>query len=262
MGEQYSSLAKVYDALNFGCDYVALAEYLGNEIRNNEKSKTSLVLDLACGTGKLTLLLREQGYDMTGVDLSEDMLSVARSECFDKGISDVLWLCQDMREFELYGTVDACVCSLDSINYLTKISDVKKCFSLVYNYLIPEGVFVFDINTPHRFKNVYGNNDYVLENDGSLCAWQNEYNEKTGKCNFYLTVFTENNDGTYDRSDEVQTEKCYSRRQIEKALIDTGFEILGVYGDLNHTPATENDEKWYFTVRCKKDETSPNFYAN
>ncbi|MBQ7226606.1 MAG: class I SAM-dependent methyltransferase [Clostridia bacterium] len=259
---QYSSLAKAYDTLNIGCDYDALADYLAKEIEENEKSKTLLVLDLACGTGKLTLKLRDRGYDMTGVDISEDMLSVAREECFKRGISDVLWLCQDMTDFELYGTVDACVCSLDSINYLTKISDVKKCFGLVYNYLIPDGVFVFDVNTPHRFKNVYGNNDYVLENDGLLCAWQNEYNEKSKMCSFFLSVFTENEDGTYTRQDEAQRERCYSRRQIEKALKDTGFEILGVYGDLSHTPATEENEKWYFTVRCKKDENSPNFRAN
>ena len=121
---QYSSLAKVYDRLNFGCDYNALAQYVSKEIRDNEKTGTELVLDLACGTGKLTLLLRELGFDMTGVDLSEEMLSVAREECYKRGIGDVLWLCQDMTEFELFGTVDACVCSLDSINYLTRLSDV------------------------------------------------------------------------------------------------------------------------------------------
>lgn len=258
-GKQYSSLAGVYDALNTGCDYEKLCSYLAKEIRENEKTKTSLVLDLACGTGKLTLMLREQGFDMTGLDLSEDMLSVAREASYEAGATDVLWLCQNMTDFELYGTVDACVCCLDSINYLTKLSDVKKCFSLVYNYLIPDGVFVFDINTPHRFKNVYGNNAYVLEDEGSLCAWQNEYNEKKKLCSFYLSIFTENENGTYERSDEIQREKCYSKKQIERALTDTGFEILGVYGDLNHTPSAENDEKWYFTVRCKKNEGSPNY---
>ena len=260
-GEQYSSLAEVYDALNTGCDYDALCSYLTKEIKENEKSKTSLLLDLACGTGKLTLMLREVGFDMTGIDLSEDMLSVAREACYEKGINDVLWLCQDMTAFELFGTVDACVCCLDSINYLTKLSDVKKCFSLVYNYLIPDGVFVFDINTPYRFEHVYGNNAYILEDEGSLCAWQNEYDEKKKLCRFYLSIFLENEDGTYERSDEIQCEKCYTRKQIEKALTDTGFEILGVYGDLNHTPSTDTDEKWYFTVRCKKDENSPNFKA-
>ena len=259
--EQYSSLAGVYNALNFGCDYSAYASYLAKEIADNESSKTELVLDLACGTGKLTLLLRDLGYDMTGIDISEDMLSVAREECARKRISDVLWLCQDMTDFELYGTVDACVCCLDSLNYLTKLSDVKKCFSLVYNYLVPNGIFVFDVNTPHRFKSVYGTNDYILENEGALCAWQNRYNEKSKLCRFFLSIFTENEDGTYTRNDEVQTEKCYSFAQLEKALIDTGFEILGVYGDLCHSAPKETDEKWYFTVRCKKSEGSPNYSA-
>ena len=157
-----------------------------------------------------------------------------------------------MTELELYGTVDACVCSLDSINYLTKISDVKKCFQLVHNYLIPDGVFVFDVNTPYRFSRVYGNNDYVLENEGYLCAWQNEYNESSKICRFYLSIFTENEDGTYTRSDEVQREKCYSMRQIKNALSESGFEIINVYGDLDKSAPQENSEKWYFTVRCKK----------
>ena len=259
--EQYSSLAEVYDLLNIGCDYSAYAKFLGNEISKNQAVNTKLVLDLACGTGKLTLLLRNLGYDMTGIDISEEMLSIAREECRKKEISDVLWLCQDMSDFELYGTVDACVCCLDSINYLTRLSDVKRCFELIYNYLVPDGIFIFDVNTPHRFKNVYGNNDYILENSGALCAWQNEYNERSKLCRFYLSIFTENENGTYTRKDEIQTEKCYSKKQLEKALIDTGFEILGVYGDLSLSPATDTDEKWYFTVRCKKDENSPNYMA-
>lgn len=250
--EQYSNLSYVYDQLNADYDYDSLADFLASSIKENEKVNTSLVLDLACGTGKLTFKLRERGYDMTGVDLSEGMLSQAHEYAFKNKINDVLFLCQDMTEFELYGTVDACVCTLDSINYLTKISDVKKCFSLVHNYLIPEGVFVFDINTPYRFKEIYANNDYILENEGSLCAWQNEYNEKSKICSFYLSIFMENKDGLYERFDEVQKEKCYSKKQIENALLDCGFEILAVYGDTNKKDATNTDEKWYYVARCKK----------
>ena len=249
---QYSNLASVYDRLNYGFDYGALADYITKQIRDNEGVNTSLVLDLACGTGKLTFLLRERGFDMTGVDLSENMLAQAKDICYDKGINDILWLCQDMTEFELYGTVDACACTLDSLNYLTKISDVKRCFSLVHNYLIPEGVFVFDINTPYRFERIYGKNDYVLEDEHALLAWQNDYNEKTKICKFYLSIFEENRDGTYTRLDEVQKEKCYTRRQIEQALLECGFEIISVHGDLDGKKADDRDEKWYFTARCKK----------
>ena len=250
--EQYDSLYSVYDELNDSYDYDRLADFLSEVIKENEKINTALVLDLACGTGKLTFKLRERGYDMTGVDLSSAMLSVAQEHAQRNGINDVLFLCQNMTEFELYGTVDACVCTLDSINYLTKLSEVKKCFSLVHNYLIPDGVFVFDVNTPFRFSQIYGNNDFVLENENSLCAWQNEYNEKTKICKFYLSIFKENKGGLYERYDEIQKEKCYEKKQIEKALLDNGFEIIAVYGDTDKKAAESTDEKWYFVARCKK----------
>jgi len=251
--KQYSFLANVYDLLNDEYDYNKYADFLDSEIKANEKIKSSLVLDLACGTGKITFAMRQRGYDMTGIDLSEEMLSYAKDICYDKGINDILWLCQDMRDFELYGTVDACVCCLDSINYLTKLSDVKKCFSLVHNYLIPDGVFIFDVNTPYRFESVYGNNDYILENEGSLLAWHNEYNEKSKICNFYLSIFEENEDGLYERSDEIQTEKCYSLKQINSALSECGFELIKIYGNLDKNEATDTDEKWYFVARCIKE---------
>ena len=240
--EQYSNLSYVYDQLNADYDYDCLADFLVSCIKENERVNTSLVLDLACGTGKLTFKLRERGYDMTGIDLSEGMLSQAHEYATKNNINDVLFLCQNMSSFELYGTVDACVCTLDSIN----------CLWLVHNYLIPEGVFVFDINTPYRFKEVYGNNDYILENEDSLCAWQNEYDDKTKICSFYLSIFRENEQGLYERFDEVQREKCYSKTQIERALLECGFEIIAVYGDTDKKEATDTDEKWYFVARCKK----------
>ena len=252
MGKQYSSLARVYDSLNGDFDYNAYAAYLDKEIRDNERARSSLVLDLACGTGKITFALRERGYDMTGVDLSEDMLSEAREICAGKNINDILWLCQGMQSFELYGTVDACVCCLDSINYLTSYKDLYSCFSLVHNYLIPDGVFVFDINTTYKFENVYGDNAYILEDECSLVAWQNEYNKKSKICKFYLSIFLENEDGTYDRLDELQRERCYPIRRIERALTDCGFEIIKVSGDLEGSPLTTTDERCYITARAKK----------
>lgn len=251
-GKQYSSLAGVYDSLNADFDYSAYARYLDNEIRKNEGVRSSLVLDLACGTGKMTFALRELGYDMTGVDISDDMLAEAREQCIDKNITDILWLCQSMQEFELYGTVDACVCCLDSINYLLKYEDVKRCFSLVHNYLIPDGVFVFDINTPYKFEYTYGDNAYVLEDESSLLAWQNEYNKRTGICKFYLSIFKKNESGSYDRFDEIQKEKCYSVKRILRALTDCGFEIIKVCGSFDSSELNDDDERCYITARAKK----------
>lgn len=251
--EQYSFLAGVYDQLNADFDYNAYADFISALIKENERDKTSLVLDLACGTGKMTLALRELGYDMTGIDLSENMLAVARQVCYDKGITDVLWLNQDMTAFELYGTVDACVCCLDSINYLTRLCDVQRCFELVHNYLIPNGIFIFDINTKYRFEHIYGNNDFILENDGSLCAWHNEYNEKTGICKFYLSIFNEIEPGIYERYDEVQREKCYSVKKICSLLEKCGFELIATYGDINGSELNEKSEKCYLVARCIKE---------
>lgn len=249
MNKQYSTVAGVYDKLNEDFDYKKYASYLTAQIKKHEKMDTSLVLDLACGTGKMTFLLRDQGFDMTGVDLSENMLSVARDICYENEIDDILWLCQPMQGFELYGTVDACVCTLDSLNYLTRYDDLKSCFALVHNYLIPDGVFVFDINTPYRFENIYAQNDYVLECDGALVTWQNEYNEKSKICRFYLNVFEEQENGSYLRFEETQKEKCYSKKQIIGALEDAGFEILDIHGDWDGKDATDTDEKWYITAR-------------
>ena len=249
MKEQYSCVAGVYDRLNESFDYDAYANYIDAQIKKVQKTDTSLVLDLACGTGKMSLLLRDRGYDMTGVDISEDMLSVARDICIDKGIDDILWLCQSMQNFELYGTVDACACCLDSLNYLTSYEDLKRCFSLVHNYLIPDGVFVFDMNTPYRFENVYAKNDYILECDGALVAWQNDYNKKSKLCRFYLSVFEEQEDGSYLRFDEVQRERSYSKKQILNALSEAGLEVVDIHGDWNGKPATDTDEKWYITAR-------------
>jgi SAM-dependent methyltransferase len=201
----------------------------------------------------MTFLLREHGYDMTGVDISEEMLGVARDICYDKDIDDVLLLCQGMQNFELYGTVDACVCCLDSLNYLTKPDDLKKCLSLVHNYLIPDGVFIFDINTPYRFENVYAQNAYILECEDALLAWQNDYNKKSKICKFYLSLFEENEDGSYARFDEVQKERCYSKKQILRALENAGFEVISIHGDFDGTPATDTDEKWFITARNIKE---------
>jgi SAM-dependent methyltransferase len=215
------------------------------------------VLDLACGTGSMTLELYSRGYDMIGADMSDDMLSMAMDKAYDREASGILFIKQDMRSFELYGTVGAVTCCLDSVNYLTDDGDLEKCFSTVHNYLDPDGLFIFDVNTPYKFKNVYGNNSYIFEDNDSdgraaYCGWQNDYDEDTKLCNFYLSVFTEEEGGTYSRSDETQTERCYDLDEIKIALAKCGFEFIGVYGDYNFSAPQENCERWYIIAKAKK----------
>ena len=158
----YDSIAAIYDNINSEIDYSKWADFIEEAFKKYLEAKPELVLDLACGTGSMTFELDSRGYDMIGADSSEDMLSEAYEKAFDKGISNILFLRQDMREFELYGTVGAVCCCLDSINYLTHDGDLEKCFSCVHNYLDPDGLFIFDVNTPYKFENVYGNNQYIF----------------------------------------------------------------------------------------------------
>lgn len=247
-------IARVYDKLNAEIDYKSWADFFEKCFERYLEAKPEIVLDLACGTGRMTRELALRGYDMIGADVSEDMLSEARCNYSSEGI---LYLCQDMRELELYGTVGAAVCCLDSINYLLDISDVKKVFSLVHNYLDPDGLFIFDVNSPWKFENVYAGNAYILEdedeNGGAIfCGWQNEYDRESGICDFYLTLFEECDDGTYIRSDEQQRERCYTVRMLTEALEEAGMELLGVFSDFEFNGIRDEDERYYFVARAKK----------
>ena len=254
----YDAIAGVYDKLNQELDYEAWADFLEACFERYLPTKPELVLDLACGTGRMTRTLAARGYDMIGVDGSAAMLSEAYTRSSGEPI---LYLCQDMREFELYGTVGAVVCCLDSINYLLDPNDLKTVFSLVHNYLDPDGLFLFDVNTPHKFRNVYGNNAYILEEeiedeDGKphavFCGWQNEFCEETGICEFYLSLFEEEEDGAYIRSDEHQRERCYSEELLKHTLAECGFELLGIYADYRFGTPNEQTERWYLVARAKK----------
>ncbi len=253
----YDSIASVYDNINAEIDYSAWADFIEKCFEDHLNEKPALVLDLACGTGSMTFELHSRGYDMIGADMSEDMLTVALDKAYDKEISDILFLKQDMRDFELYGTVGAVVSCLDSVNYLLEDSDLEKCFRCVHNYLDPDGLFIFDVNTPYKFKNIYGNNHYIFEDasmDGetAYCGWQNDYDEATRLCNFYLSVFTETEKGSYSRADEVQTERCYTKEELESTLLSCGFEIIGFFGDFELSAPEDDCERWYIAARAKK----------
>lgn len=260
---EYNVIAGVYDKINSGVDYEKWADFIESLFNKYLNEKPELVLDLASGTGKMSLQLARRGYDMIGVDASEDMLSRAADVVFDAIIDGELpedgkrplFLCQSMTDFELYGTVGAIVCCLDSLNYLTKDGELSKCFSLAHNYLDPDGLFIFDMNTPYKFENIYGENAYVYDVDGekgSFCVWQNFYDRETELCDFLLTVFEEENDGRYTRHDEEQRERCYSMDEIKNTLKETGFQLLGVYSDYDASPVNDDTHRWYFCTRAIK----------
>ena len=257
--EGYNAIAEVYDKLNADIDYGAWADFFEACFDKYLEARPELVLDLACGTGRMTAELAARGYDMIGVDGSEEMLSVAYDRAAFSDEDDDLaarpmYLLQDMRRFELYGTVGAVVCCLDSINYLTGDGDLDACFRCVNNYLDPHGLFLFDVNTPYKFEKVYGNNAYILEDtvDGApvYCGWQNDYDTESGICNFYLSVFREK-DGVYLREDEEQRERCYTKEQMTASLEAAGFEVMGIYSGYGFEEPQESCERWYFAARKK-----------
>lgn len=264
MTSQYDAIASVYDNINAEINYSAWADFIESCFDKYLSIRPSLVFDLACGTGSMTIELARRGYDMIGADLSEEMLYKAFDKLYDENgdrilnvLNEVLFINQDMRSFELYGTVGAVTCCLDSINYLTDQKDLEKCFSCVHNYLDPGGLFIFDVNTPYKFENIYANNSYIYEcidDKGSpiYCGWQNNYDPKTKLCDFYLSVFTENEKGHYIRSDEDQTERCYTKEELIKSLKDCGLEPLGFFSDFDFSEPKQDCERWYIVARAIK----------
>ncbi len=261
MFSNYDAISSVYDNINSEIDYSKWADFIESCFNKFLPQRPEIVLDLACGTGSMTFELHSRGYDMIGADASEDMLYKAYNKAYDRDIHDILFIKQDMRDFELYGTVGAICCCLDSVNYLTEDGDIDKCFSCVHNYLDPNGLFIFDVNTPYKFENTYGNNHYIFEDNDSCgrqayCGWQNEYDVKTGLCNFYLSVFTSDENGKYIRSDEVQTERCYGKEFLTSKLNKSGFELLGIYSDYNFNTPCDITDRWYIVARAIKQITT------
>lgn len=245
MNTGFSLIASCYDRFN-SAGYDKYLAFFLNMINKHSAIPVKEVLDLGCGTGELTEMLCDTGFDTVGVDGSEEMLMEAAEKCTPKG---ALLLCQDMRGFELYGTVQATICTYDCINYLLSTGDVGKCFSLVNNYTQRGGLFVFDINTPYRYKTVFADNAYVYEDGGDMLVWQNSFNEKRSLCDFFLSYFTREADGSYSRGDQVQRQRCYAIRTIEKLLVNNGFRLCGVYGSMDGGPLTETSEKAFFVAQ-------------
>lgn len=245
---QFTVLSEYYDRLN-GTDHKKYAEFIKKVFEKHGSGAESLVLDLACGTGTLTHELSALGYDMIGADISPDMLTAALNNARANGDS-ILYICQDMRDFELYGTVSAVISAADGINYLTERGDVVKCFKNVRNYLDPGGLFIFDINTPYRFREILADHDYFLEGDGVYLGWKNAFHPIKGICEFYLTLFIEDEDGAYIKKEEIQTEKLWKMSDIEEMLSESKMELVEVYSDYELSRAEENDERWYFVCRC------------
>ncbi len=238
----YAEFASVYDLLTENVPYDEIAVYYNNILTKLGAGK--LLLDLGCGTGNLTVKMAELGYDVIGSDASEEMLSIAAGKS-----SDVQWICQSMTETDLYGEADAAISTLDSINHLESAEDIQCCFGRLAQNMAAGGVFVFDVNTIYKHREVLADNTFIYDVDGVYCAWTNTFCPEDNGVDIDLDLFFENEDGTYTRGGEYFREIAFSREEIESMLTGAGFKTELVFDYLTYDPPTENSEKLLFAAR-------------
>lgn len=241
----YSLFAKYYDAFTENADYAARADYLCALIEKYGIGK-GILLDLACGTGSLSFEMEQRGFDVIGTDISAEMLDEALEKKLQTG-SNIMFLNQDMCELDLYGTITACICTLDSLNHLDSEQKVKAAFSKVSLFSEPGSVFIFDVNTAYKHREVLGENAFIYENETCFLAWQNEVCEDTS-VNIYLDFFEKQGD-FYQRESEFIKEYYYSDTVLKKLLEQTGFELLQIYDDLSFEAPGETSERKIFVAK-------------
>lgn len=243
----YSAFASYYDRLTGDVDYDRRAAYIASILKQNGVPDCGTVLDLACGTGSLTLCLAGFGYDMTGVDGSPEMLTEARHKADEAGLP-LLLLCQELTGLDLYGTYDAAVCTLDSVNHLSSAAEVERFFSKVSLFLEDGGIFVFDVNTPYKHREILGDNCFVIEEDGLYCVWRNSFDEETCTVDIALDFFRERN-GLYTRESEFFSERAYELDDVSTMLSRAGFTTVDVYEEMTANTPGDVTQRAFFVAR-------------
>lgn len=243
----YGSFAYYYDILTGNISYKKRAEYFDSLVKLHG-GKKNILLDLACGTGSLSEEFSRMGYDVIGVDGSEMMLNEALDKKFDSGLN-IQYLCQDMTRLDMFGTIDVTVCALDSLNHLPDIEAVRKTIGRVSLFCEPQGLFLFDVNTPYKHKNVLGNNTFVYDMEEVYCVWQNTYSEKDNRVDISLDMFEKQENGSYVRYEESFSEIAPEISVIDEILKESGMEIAAKYDYDTLDPVREDSEKIVYAAR-------------
>lgn len=269
--EAYSSFARVYDLFMDNVPYEEWCGYIRGLLQEYG-IEDGLLLDLGCGTGKMTRLLAAAGYDMIGVDNSEDMLEIARdaeygvdteydadteygvvTECemdIECGLeSHILYLLQDMREFELYGTVRAVISICDSMNYILEEGELREVFRLVNNYLDPEGIFIFDLNTVYKYQELLGETTISENREEGSFIWDNYYDDKTGINEYDLTLFIREEGELYRKYEETHYQRAYELETVKRLLAEAGMEFVAAYDAFTREPVKADSERIYVIAR-------------
>lgn len=245
--DAYTGFASVYDMFMDNIPYEEWCGYLTSLLREYGAGE-GILLDLGCGTGSLTELLAKQGYDMIGVDFSEDMLQIAIEKRVQSGLP-ILYLQQDMREFELYGTVRAVVSICDSMNYILEYEDLVQVFRLVNNYLDPGGIFIFDLNTEYKYREILGQSTIAEDREESSFIWDNDYDEEEHINEYDLTLFIREEGEMYRKYQETHFQRAYSLEEVKAAVEEAGMEFVTAYDAFTREMPKETSERIYVVAR-------------
>lgn len=247
--EAYTGFAQVYDVFMDNVPYEEWRDRL-LEILRQENISDGLLLELGCGTGRMTRMLAEVGYDMIGVDASEEMLMLARENSAE--YPEILYLLQDMREFELYGTVRGVISICDSMNYILHEQELLQVFRLVNNYLDPRGVFVFDMNTRYKYEKMLADNTFCENRSEGSFIWENYYDPQTCENEYDLTLFIRQKEGHYRKYEETHVQRAYEPDTIKQLLMEAGLTFVAAT-DEQGGPVTDTTERMYILAReCQK----------
>ncbi|MBE6774393.1 MAG: class I SAM-dependent methyltransferase [Clostridia bacterium] len=243
----YGDFSYYYDLLTENVDYEKRCDYICDLLAENGVGK-GILLDLACGTGSLSVLLSQRGFDVIGTDASEDMLTKAQEKKYEQA-PDAIFLCQKMEELDLFGTINAAVCTLDSINHVTDEKKVKEIFRRVSLFMEDGGIFIFDVNTPYKHREILANNTYVYDLDEVYCVWQNSTDGNL-LTNVSLDIFEYDEESeSYIRYGEEFSEKGYELDLLRDFAEEFRFETLGIFEEMTKEPVKETTQRAVFVLK-------------
>lgn len=247
--EAYTGFAAVYDTFMDNIPYEEWGTYIRGLLLEYGVNN-GLMLDLGCGTGTLSEIMADYGYDMIGVDYSEEMLEIAMEKRRESG-HDILYLLQDMREFELYGTVKSVISVCDSLNYILEEEDLEEVFRLVNNYLDPGGIFIFDFNTTYKYREILGDRTIAESRDECSFIWDNYYYEEEGVNEYELSLFIQDDDDPdmFRRFQETHYQKAYDLDVMKRLLKNAGMEFVTAYDAFTKDAPKEDSERIYVIAR-------------
>ena len=246
--DAYKNLAASYDRLTNDVDYEATVEFY-MEILRREGLAPRTVVDLACGTGSVTEILARKGYRVTGVDMSEEMLTEAAMKTMDME-QPPMYSCQLLQNLRLPRGVDMAVCALDSLDYILNPEDCKEAIRRAYKALNPGGIFIFDVNTPEKLR-AMDDQVFLDEDDDVYCVWRGEFDEETNICSYGMDLF-QRQGHHWVRSFEEHREYAYTREQLTQYLKDAGFTHIRVYADGRMEAPAPGEQRIYFSARKGK----------